>query len=284
MNDKLRHYVNILFAAAPKTAKAEEIKEELLTNLNEKYNDLLANGYDSTAAFHIALSGIGDIDELFKECGEPNETPSAASAALRDAWKRLPNSLWILLAVLLFLLPLGLMIYLSLVSNNANILINDDGIRFPGVQIDREGIALRAFPLVFGSSVLFLCWAVGIGLIIYVIVRSARNSKNETATAACWEPGMPGMSPTAPALTQRDIAFKRTVAGILGILLGTFGVHKFYLGFVGTGLIMLLITVLSCGSLAVVTWTIGIIEGIVYLFKSDGEFYRDYEIIRRNWF
>jgi len=69
MNDKLSNHVNILFAAAPRNQKAEEIKEELLTNLNDKYNDLLSNGYDSTAAFHIALSGIGDIDELFRECG-----------------------------------------------------------------------------------------------------------------------------------------------------------------------------------------------------------------------
>ena len=57
MNDKLKKHVDILFAAAPKNQKTAEIKEELLTNLNDKYNDLLSNGYDSTAAFHIALSG-----------------------------------------------------------------------------------------------------------------------------------------------------------------------------------------------------------------------------------
>ena len=75
MNEQLRKHVDILFAAAPKTEKTAEIKEELLTNLNDKYNDLLANGYDSTAAFHVALSGIGDIDELLKECGEVGNRP-----------------------------------------------------------------------------------------------------------------------------------------------------------------------------------------------------------------
>jgi len=69
MNEKLRNHVNILWAAIPKNVKADEIKEELLRNLDDKYNDLLANGYDQTAAFHIALSGIGDLDELFRECG-----------------------------------------------------------------------------------------------------------------------------------------------------------------------------------------------------------------------
>jgi len=69
MNEQLRKHVDILFAAAPKTQRAAEIKEGLLTSLNDKYNDLLADGYDSTAAFQNALAGIGDIDELFKECG-----------------------------------------------------------------------------------------------------------------------------------------------------------------------------------------------------------------------
>ena len=81
MNDKLKKHVDILFAAAPKNQKTAEIKEELLTNLNDKYNDLLSNGYDTTAAFHIALSGIGDIDELLRECGEPMRTSTTVIPA-----------------------------------------------------------------------------------------------------------------------------------------------------------------------------------------------------------
>ena len=80
MNTKLHNHVEILFAAAPKTARTAEMKEELLVNLNEKYDDLLRNGYDTTTAFHIALSGIGDTDELFKECGGPVQPGVTASA------------------------------------------------------------------------------------------------------------------------------------------------------------------------------------------------------------
>ncbi|MCL2711160.1 MAG: permease prefix domain 1-containing protein [Planctomycetaceae bacterium] len=99
MNDKLCKHVNILFAAAPKNQKAEEIKEELLTNLNDKYNDLLSDGYDSTAAFHIALSGIGDIDELLRECGG---TVQADAAPISPAPQESRLPVYSVLAFLLF--------------------------------------------------------------------------------------------------------------------------------------------------------------------------------------
>jgi len=73
---------------------------------------------------------------------------------------------------------------------------------------------------------------------------------------------------------------KRVVAGILGILLGGLGVHKFVLGYTTTGIIQLIISVLSCGILSV----IGLIEGIIYLTKSDEEFIYTYQINKKEWF
>ena len=62
----------------------------------------------------------------------------------------------------------------------------------------------------------------------------------------------------------------RTAAALLALLLGGFGVHKFYLGKVGQGAIYLLFC-----------WTflptiIGFVEGILYLTKSDQEFAAEY--------
>ncbi|OIK10208.1 TM2 domain-containing protein [Bacillus sp. MUM 13] len=62
----------------------------------------------------------------------------------------------------------------------------------------------------------------------------------------------------------------KVAAGVLGILLGNFGVHKFYLGKIGMGILYL-----------VFCWTgipgiIGLIEGIIYLCKSDEEFNAQY--------
>lgn len=79
-------------------------------------------------------------------------------------------------------------------------------------------------------------------------------------------------------------ADKKIVAGILGIVLGGLGIHKFILGYQKEGLIMLLVSVLSCFTLAGVMHVIGIVEGIMYLTKSDEDFVRTYIQGRRGWF
>lgn len=50
------------------------------------------------------------------------------------------------------------------------------------------------------------------------------------------------------------------------------------------GLIMILVTVLTCGWGGIVMWIIGLIEGISYLTKSDEEFERIYVIGKKEWF
>ncbi len=77
---------------------------------------------------------------------------------------------------------------------------------------------------------------------------------------------------------------KRIVAGVLGILLGTFGIHKFVLGYTKEGLIMLLTSVLTCGIAGSLVGIIGLIEGIIYLTKSDQEFIETYQINKKVWF
>ena len=63
----------------------------------------------------------------------------------------------------------------------------------------------------------------------------------------------------------------KTAAGILGILLGGLGIHQFYLGSVGTGVILLATNIL-CG----LGFIIGIIEGILLLTMSDQDFDKRY--------
>ncbi len=77
---------------------------------------------------------------------------------------------------------------------------------------------------------------------------------------------------------------KRVIAGILAILLGPLGVHKFILGYTNQGIIMLAITVVTCGIGAAVTSIIGLIEGVVYLTKSDEEFIYTYQTNKKEWF
>ncbi len=72
----------------------------------------------------------------------------------------------------------------------------------------------------------------------------------------------------------------KVVAGVLGILLGGFGVHKFYLGYTKEGIIQLVVTFVTCGAASLV----GLIEGILYLTKSDAEFEATYVQGRKGWF
>jgi len=79
-------------------------------------------------------------------------------------------------------------------------------------------------------------------------------------------------------------ADKKIVAGILALLLGGFGIHKFYLGYNTPGIIMLLVTLLTCGIGGAVMAVIGIAEGIIYLTKTDEEFVATYINGKKEWF
>lgn len=54
----------------------------------------------------------------------------------------------------------------------------------------------------------------------------------------------------------------KTVAGILAILFGQLGIHHFYLGNKKKGVIILLISLLTFGIGAIITWILGLIDGI----------------------
>jgi len=71
---------------------------------------------------------------------------------------------------------------------------------------------------------------------------------------------------------------KKLTAGICALLVGWLGVHKFILGYTTEGIIQLVLG--FCG----VGWIIGIIEGIIYLTKSDEEFVRTYIQNKKGWF
>ena len=57
----------------------------------------------------------------------------------------------------------------------------------------------------------------------------------------------------------------KMMAGLLGIFLGSFGVHNFYLGYNTKAIIQLVITVVTCGFGVIVTGIWGLIEGIMIL-------------------
>lgn len=85
---------------------------------------------------------------------------------------------------------------------------------------------------------------------------------------------------------------KKMLAGILAIILGSLGIHKFILGYQKEGIILLVATVIGYATLCIgigafilmATGAIGLIEGIMYLTKSDEEFYNTYQAGKKPWF
>ena len=73
---------------------------------------------------------------------------------------------------------------------------------------------------------------------------------------------------------------KKVLAGILALLLRYLGIHKFILGYTKEGIIQIVITLVSCGFAGIIPF----IEGIIYLTKSDEEFYNTYQVGRKGWF
>ncbi|MCW5313791.1 NINE protein [Nostoc sp. KVJ3] len=81
-----------------------------------------------------------------------------------------------------------------------------------------------------------------------------------------------------------DPSSKKIAAGICAILLGALGIHKFILGYTTEGLIMLLVTILTCGFGGAVMGIVGLVEGIIYLTKTDEEFLNTYIVEKKGWF
>lgn len=91
------------------------------------------------------------------------------------------------------------------------------------------------------------------------------------------------MSDTRPAGADKKI-----IAGIFGILLGALGIHKFILGYTKEGVIMLAVSLvvgtITFGLGFSIMGIIGLIEGILYLVKSDEEFVATYITGKKTWF
>jgi TM2 domain-containing membrane protein YozV len=75
-------------------------------------------------------------------------------------------------------------------------------------------------------------------------------------------------------------AEKKLAAGLCGILIGGLGVHRFILGDSTGGIIRIVITFVTCGAGGI----IGLIEGIIYLTKSDQQFVDEYVVGKKAWF
>jgi len=120
MNKELKIYIENAFKYAPKTKKAYELKEELLSNLNEKYNDLIESGYSENDAYNNVVAGMGEVDELISELYQP--TSDNFELVQKERKK---SALIISIAVMIYILcPIPVIFFLDAFGvENAGILV-----------------------------------------------------------------------------------------------------------------------------------------------------------------
>lgn len=79
MNSKIKNYVEVLFSDIPRSKKANELKEELLSNMSERFEDYIQGGKTENQAYSLVISSLGDIDEMLVEVMPSDEFLKSAN-------------------------------------------------------------------------------------------------------------------------------------------------------------------------------------------------------------
>lgn len=112
MKNKIRDYIEGIFENAPKTKRAMDLKEEIYTNICDKFDDLIAQGKSEETAYEIVIASIGDIEEILKTL-EPEGNYDSKIESYR---KR--SALIITISVALYIFAIVLLIIFEEVFSN----------------------------------------------------------------------------------------------------------------------------------------------------------------------
>lgn len=180
MREQLIQYVNLLFAGAQ---GADEIRAEILQNTLDRYDDLLAQGKSPEAAYRLAISGIGDINEILGNAPQAAVSPAPVmnnpaepeteADIKRKKTRGIAIAMYILCAIPILILDefglgtLGVCLTLALVAC-ATYLMIITGKRDDDDEEDEKGSQVSSPKQELKKSVGSLIWAIGLAL--YLIV------------------------------------------------------------------------------------------------------------------
>ena len=114
MKQELRKHVDGIFADTVPTKKAVELKEEMIQNLEDKYNDLISEGRSEDAAYNIAIAGIGNVTALLSELD--SDINAALWRRQEDEAARKKSAMLTAIAVMIYILSVLPLILLSLLA------------------------------------------------------------------------------------------------------------------------------------------------------------------------
>jgi len=114
MEDRIRRHVDDLFSDTAPTRKAVELKEEMIQNLDDKYQDLLKDGKTAEAAYNITIAGIGDISDLLAELEK--DMPNDDYTHIENEASRQKSALLTAVAVMMYILCILPLIMMSILD------------------------------------------------------------------------------------------------------------------------------------------------------------------------
>ena len=138
MREQLSQYVGLLFAG---TTGMDDIRQEILQNSLDRFDDLVAQGKTPEAAYRLTISGIGDINEILGQAAlrsddpphpaaaaappsDPTPAPAEPESSTTKLMRSIAIALYILCAIpVIFLEEIGLCITLILVAVATGILV-----------------------------------------------------------------------------------------------------------------------------------------------------------------
>ena len=179
MIDRIRAYLEHAFADAPKTRRVEDLREELFSNLVEKYNDRLRQGMSEEDAYNAVIRSIGDIDELIDSVRGPSplEPPPMRESSIRALRTAIAVALYIMSPFMVILLrgPWGIGAMFLFIAAATGLLIYNSMTKPPSaraddtiveefkewhVKNDRQRDALNAFKGAY--------WSIVVGIYLFV--------------------------------------------------------------------------------------------------------------------
>lgn len=125
MSEKIKNYIDVLFSDIPRTKKAIELKEELLSNMNERFDDYMREGKSEVQSYSLVLANMGDIDDLlaevmpdadFKKEAQFYKNRKARNTAIGVVLYILSIPILVIFTVIFFTPILGVVIFLSCVA------------------------------------------------------------------------------------------------------------------------------------------------------------------------
>lgn len=157
-NQNIREYIDRLFEDAPKTRAALELKEEISTNAEEKYADLLAQGYKAEDALEVVLHSIGNVEDLFHELEQADESSTAYMGLTKEEQKK---------KALITAIAVGLYIFAGVIFFFFGML-QESGIQLMNIEMTMLGFVLAALICIIPT-----------GMLVYTSMMQPRYKKKE---------------------------------------------------------------------------------------------------------